>query len=583
MKFFTLHKYHYINYKINVIESIRHITRKYLFVLLLLVSFCVQATNDTLKMNISESLKEEFDTLSLSELMGKGRKYYSEYRSDSAMVCFSLAANRFNPSMTMEEKELCISAMNAIGCIFRFFYYEYERAYQYFYQSLKLCNEYQLDRSKAITYLNLGTLLDDPVRRDNGTERSETAKSMYAEAVTYAVKTRSYDMLAMAIINMAGYSEDIDISIFEVLDDETIPDDVPGIRFCRLLYQGLKALNANQFEAARDCFERQLEVVDVKLNPELLTLTALLNISETYRRAGDYDSAQKKLDEALEIANKYHTEDYILLLKRKKGELYSIAGDLENGNKWYLSYHTYRDSVFNSRKLPSVEELNLTYDVLQNQEKVRIMNIKNRYQTYVIIVCVLLVITMVTFVIILNRKNRKLRSLNRSLYDRNNELMQAQDDMSSLLRACDDCSYKKEHEDNEPSSVRKYNRSNLSEEEKHRLHTAIDRIMNNPDVICKSDFTLSQLVQLVDSNQLYVSQVINEKYHVTFSILLGNCRIKEACRRMQEDSAMLRVQTLDALSESVGFKSRSTFVSAFKRAVGVTPSEYLSISRNKPE
>lgn len=102
--------------------------------------------------------------------------------------------------------------------------------------------------------------------------------------------------------------------------------------------------------------------------------------------------------------------------------------------------------------------------------------------------------------------------------------------------------------------------------------------MDQSDWICRKEFSLNQLAQLVGSNKTYVSQVINEKYGVSFSILLGNNRIKEACRRIN-DEEQYGQYTLEGISESVGFKSKATFNSSFKRLIGLTPSEYQSMAR----
>ena len=70
-----------------------------------------------------------------------------------------------------------------------------------------------------------------------------------------------------------------------------------------------------------------------------------------------------------------------------------------------------------------------------------------------------------------------------------------------------------------------------------------------------------------------VSQVINEKAGCNFNNLINEYRIKEACRRMN-DTEQYGKYTIEAISTSVGFKSRSTFLLQFKRVTGLTPSEY---------
>jgi acyl-CoA synthetase (AMP-forming)/AMP-acid ligase II len=84
-----------------------------------------------------------------------------------------------------------------------------------------------------------------------------------------------------------------------------------------------------------------------------------------------------------------------------------------------------------------------------------------------------------------------------------------------------------------------YSHSSLNEEQKEMLIFRVQEVMSDAKVICQQDFTLAGLAKLVDSNTTYVSQVINEKYGMTFSILLGNHRVKEACRRISEEGEVL--------------------------------------------
>jgi YesN/AraC family two-component response regulator len=124
----------------------------------------------------------------------------------------------------------------------------------------------------------------------------------------------------------------------------------------------------------------------------------------------------------------------------------------------------------------------------------------------------------------------------------------------------------------------KYKGSNLDETMKSELLNRIQNVMETDDEIYSVDFSIDRLAALVDSNQKYVSQVINEKYNCNFNNLLNKYRIKEACKRMNESGDNL---TIEAISYSVGFKSRSTFVISFKRVTGLTPSEYLRLAKSE--
>ncbi|GAB6983063.1 helix-turn-helix domain-containing protein [Prevotella dentasini] len=75
----------------------------------------------------------------------------------------------------------------------------------------------------------------------------------------------------------------------------------------------------------------------------------------------------------------------------------------------------------------------------------------------------------------------------------------------------------------------------------------------------------------------YVSQVINQKFGNNFKAFLNGYRIKEACRRLN-NVELSRNYTIETIAEGLGFKSRSYFITLFKKSVGITPSNYQRIA-----
>jgi YesN/AraC family two-component response regulator len=126
----------------------------------------------------------------------------------------------------------------------------------------------------------------------------------------------------------------------------------------------------------------------------------------------------------------------------------------------------------------------------------------------------------------------------------------------------------------EVAARQKYENSSLDEEDKRVIIDKITAVMEGSDEIFSTEFSLNRLAELVGSNYKYVSQVINEYYDQNFNNFINQYRIKEACKRIDNHGQYANM-TIEAIANSVGFRSRSAFFTSFKRITGLTPSEYL--------
>ena len=117
----------------------------------------------------------------------------------------------------------------------------------------------------------------------------------------------------------------------------------------------------------------------------------------------------------------------------------------------------------------------------------------------------------------------------------------------------------------------------LSPVQKKTLLEAIKAVMEREEVYCDTDFSLGKLASLVNSNSKYVSQVINEHYRKNFNAYLNVYRIRTARARLA-DRKNYGNYTIKAIAESVGYKSNTTFVNAFKELTGMPPSVFLKMA-----
>jgi AraC-like DNA-binding protein len=118
----------------------------------------------------------------------------------------------------------------------------------------------------------------------------------------------------------------------------------------------------------------------------------------------------------------------------------------------------------------------------------------------------------------------------------------------------------------------KYRKSSLSEENKEEILKKIQREMENGSYFTNSLASLSGLAKQINESPHHVSQVINEKMNRNFFEMLAFYRVEHAKKLIRQDKK--GKITVEELAELVGYNSKSSFNSAFKKYSSKTPSEY---------
>ena len=173
----------------------------------------------------------------------------------------------------------------------------------------------------------------------------------------------------------------------------------------------------------------------------------------------------------------------------------------------------------------------------------------------------------------LRQKNKRLRQSNEALYERNLEMLK-RDEENKRLRQ------EEEERQRLAATTEKYKGSNLDDAAKESLLSKLRLAMETSEEAFTAEFSVDRLAELAESKSKMVSQVINEKCNTNFNTFVNDYRIKEACKRMNDVEATANL-TIEAIGNGVGFKSRNTFITAFKRFTGLTPSEFQSIAKAK--
>ena len=263
-------------------------------------------------------------------------------------------------------------------------------------------------------------------------------------------------------------------------------------------------------------------------------------------------------------------------------------GDTAGADMYRHKYLSLSDSVFNTSQFNIAAGKLFEYENSETQKRVDNLVYRNRAQLIVIAVFFVLVAALALLYVTLRRKNRMLLDARQTLMRKNEELTAGDRRQKKLLEqyvaALNDLRSKpgKQAEDlpvpdvtqQADDNLKKQQGISLGEEQRNRLLNSITSVLENVEVIARSDFNLNMLADMVGTNTKYVSWVINDTYGKNFKTLLNEYRIREACRRMADREHYANV-TIQTIYEELGYSSAAGFINAFRNVNGMTPSAYL--------
>ena len=123
-----------------------------------------------------------------------------------------------------------------------------------------------------------------------------------------------------------------------------------------------------------------------------------------------------------------------------------------------------------------------------------------------------------------------------------------------------------------PPAPRRYEKSTLTLERSDIYRQRLLELMNTEKPYLDGGLTLQKLAKALAVSPHHLSQTINEQLNQSFFDFINAYRIEEA-KRLLADPAKRHYSIL-AVSEEVGFNSKSAFNTAFKRHANTTPSEF---------
>lgn len=123
--------------------------------------------------------------------------------------------------------------------------------------------------------------------------------------------------------------------------------------------------------------------------------------------------------------------------------------------------------------------------------------------------------------------------------------------------------------------VAKYVKSGLTLQEATDIRQKISQALEHDKIYKNNAIGLNDLSNHIAKDRYKVSQVLNEYLSKNFYALINQYRIEEA-KELLLTQPFLSVK---AVMYEVGFNSKTSFYSAFKKETGLSPNDYRLLTR----
>lgn len=500
-------------------------------------------------------------------------------RKDTALMCYTIVANRYEASLSREQQVMCKDANMRLWSIYFYDFYDYPKCFDCLTRALEIATDAGIE--DANIYLGFGCMYQTISEECKDYELGTTAFKYYQKALETGLKTHDdehTDMACTDVLSMAYAQGGLDQINGVWSNYLQLPEDNKTQvlrRYNKLLFQALKSIEQKQFDKAIALYDKQLQLIDTTQYSRLIYFTHVEK-AKVHAMQGDYRSAIDALKQSERIAVDLEMKDCKLEVYGMLAQYYQQLGDRALREHYYDRYTMLKDTLTNYQQLASVNEMEFRNELKGMEQEMTDIKRHREVMSYVTMVSLGFLLALLVLLYLVYRKNGELTRSNQLLYQKNVEMLRAEEEERRMRRQLQD----KEVLAADADGDVKYKSSHLTDEDKEQLLARIIQVMDTSDEIFSPDFSLERLAMLSGSKYKYVSQVINEYYEQNFNNFLNSYRIKEACKRMS-DLENYGNYTIEAISESVGFKSRSTFVASFKRITGLTPSQYQRMAREE--
>ena len=416
------------------------------------------------------------------------------------------------------------NSYNNIGGVFLLLT-NYEKAHQYFNQSLEISQKNGNKKGLANAYGNIGNTF----RAQNENENAETFLLKELE-----LRAHLNDSIGLSkVYNNIG-------SLYNLMGDFE-----QSMHYLNKSIQWKKALGLNSLSYPKiglaEAFYKSGQIEKAE-NLLLITLPEVL-------KQENYNNESRIYTSLISIYHQTGNEQQELFYSRKS-----------------LALNARVDSIQTSKQPAEYEFLYLTekkeheIKILHAENKLKSYELQSLNRSFYVLFIGSILLLLFGSIFYFQFKNQK--RTNQFLVKKNMDLLASEEALKKVTKAF-------ERKKKDP----KYSGSGLDDLQKSKLKKALLHLMHEERIFVQSELTLNILAKKLGINRTHLSQLINDEFGKNFNVFINEYRVKEVQKLLAAGRA--NIVTIESIALEVGFSSKSTFNSTFKKYTGITPSFYL--------
>ena len=337
-------------------------------------------------------------------------------------------------------------------------------------------------------------------------------------------------------------------------------------------------MSIGETEKALTHISRALEI-NFENNYRFRIPRALTVQAELYLQTKDTSEAIVNYEKSIEAAENIDAFDVIKRNSLVLSELYAKTDQFPKSIDYKILYQAISDSLFTNekeQKIVILETKRKIKEVLQKKKILELENIAQRaqFKGIIIILILLLIISSISIFSYL-----KVKKKNKLLLQRTIDLAEIQLRMSEKLSGI-------QHMETQWSIERKSadipkTQPRIDKDIKNIIMAKLEKL-EKEHFYLDPQCNLHQLSEQLKTNPKYLSQVINQEKKSNFNNYINELRINYLLPRLLKDIEF-RNSKLSYIAFSLGYNNLNTFNAAFKKRLGILPSNFINELNNSFE